>query len=122
VAGEVIRVRLADFAASTVEIYASEDWSEEAPQIEAVCRAWRESGRTNWLNVEPEQAETVIDGLVVLANTEDDEVERLGRLPRLAEREACGEQRKYAKAACSGLSGAASRLASALVERGRRTT
>ena len=117
----MIRIRLAAFAVSTVEIYASEDWTTDAPEIEAVCRAWRDSGGKSWIDVEPSEGETVLDGLITLANTEDDEAERLRKYPRVADREGSQEQQKYARNACHGLSGAASRLAEELrrVERER---
>ncbi len=95
-------VRLSALALSTVEIYADEDWTEDAPEIEAVCAAWRAGGRRARLLVDPATADLVRDGLVTLGNTEDEQAEGRNRHPD-------PEVRRIARGACSGL-GASSGL------------
>ena len=96
-------IHLSPLALSTVEIYASEDWAEDAPEIEAVCAAWRAGGRRARLLVDPATADLVRDGLVTLSNTEDEQAE--GR-----NRHRDPEVRRIARGACSGLSAASGRL------------
>lgn len=99
----MITVTLSPLATSTVQIYADEDWTDDAPEIEAVCRAWRAGGRRERLVVDPAEVEQVIDGLTTLSNTEDENAEGRNRHPD-------PEVRRIARGACQGLSGASSRL------------
>lgn len=70
----MIRVPVRGWAASTLEPYAEEDWSTDAPEIEAVCRAFRRGDRKA-LAFYPSEADAVLDGLASLSNTEDERAE-----------------------------------------------
>lgn len=70
----MIRVAVRGWAASTLEPYAEEDWSIDAPEIEAVCVAFRRGGRKA-LAFFPNEAQAVLDGLGSLSNTEDETAE-----------------------------------------------
>lgn len=97
-----MRLALSPFALSTVAMYAEEDWSGDAPDIEAVCRAYRAGGGASLL-VEPDAVASVARGLVDLSNTEDEVCEGRDRSPD-------PESRRFARAARDGLSAAQSRL------------
>lgn len=64
--GNVIRVRCAGWAASSLEIHAEESWMDDAPEIEAVCAAFRLGGKKA-LVFNLAEADIVIDGLTMLA-------------------------------------------------------
>ena len=70
----MIRVPVRGWAASTLEPYAEEDWSTDAPEIEAVCRAFRRGDRKA-LAFYPSEADAVLDGLASLSNTDDERAE-----------------------------------------------
>ena len=91
-----MRVRLSKWAQSTIEIYASEDWSEE-PEIAAVLAAWDGSA----LRVPRENAATIARGLCELSNSEDAHAEAMKRKDP--------EGARMARWACEGLSNAALR-------------
>lgn len=97
----MIRLSLPTWAASTVQIYAEEDWSGDDPDLEAVCAAWRAAPGSDHLAIAPGAEGAVRRGLIGLANAED---ENAGR------RDLPGEDRRIARWACAGLSGAAQRL------------
>ena len=92
---------LSPFALSTVAMYAEEDWTTDAPDIEAVCRAYR-AGGGRALRVEAADVATVARGLVDLANTEDEIAED--------RRSFDPETRRHSRAARDGLSAAHGRL------------
>lgn len=96
------RLPLSPFALSTVAAYTEEDWSTDAPDIEAVCRAYRAGGGASLL-VAPSDVEAVARGLVTLANTEDETCEGRHRSPD-------PETRRHSRAARDGLSAAHGRL------------
>lgn len=97
----LLRVHLATWAASTVQIHAEEDWSDDAPDLEAVCAAWRNAPGSDHLAVAPDAVETVWRGLIDLANAEDTDAGR---------RDLPAEERRIARHASDGLSAAATRL------------
>ena len=70
----MIRVAVRGWAASTLEPYAEEDWSVDAPEIEAVCVAFRRGDRRA-LAFYPSEADAVLDGLTSLSNTDDERAE-----------------------------------------------
>ena len=70
----MIRVAVRGWAASTLEPYAEEDWSIDAPEIEAVCVAFRRGDRKA-LAFYPNEARAVLAGLTSLSNTEDETAE-----------------------------------------------
>lgn len=96
-----MRLPLSPFALSTVAAYAEEDWSTDAPDLEAVCRAYRAGGGASLL-VAPSDVDAVARGLVALANTEDDIAED--------RRHFDPETRRHSRAARDGLSAAHGRL------------
>jgi hypothetical protein len=105
----LIRVRLRGWAASTIEVYSSERWAEDAPEIEAVCNAYR-AGAGSHLVVDASSALLVVEGLICLCNSEDEEAEREARIP--AERRDPSRLRLL-RAAAGGLSTLALKVARA---------
>ena len=97
----MIRLALPTWAASTVQIHAEEDWSDDDPDLEAVCAAWRAAPGSDHLAIAPGAEDAVRRGLIGLANAEDEDAER---------RDLPSEDRRIARWACTGLSGAAQRL------------
>ena len=57
------------WATSTLDAYSSEDWTTDAPEIEAVCAAYRRGNRRA-LVFDAADFDQVLDGLTTLANTE----------------------------------------------------
>lgn len=70
----MIRVRCAGWAASSIDIHAEESWTEDAPEIEKVCAAFRLGGKKA-VAFDLADADLVIDGLSTLSNTEDERAE-----------------------------------------------
>lgn len=101
-----VRLPVRGYALSTLLAYAEERWADDAPEIEAACEALRAGGGSTLL-VKPSSMPLVVDGLIALSNTEDEEAEREARLP-LARRDP--ERLRMLRAASTGLSGLAARL------------
>jgi hypothetical protein len=74
--GGVIRIPVRGWAASSIEIHAEESWVDDAPEIEAVCAAFRRGNRRA-LAFDLADADLVLDGLTTLSNTEDERAEDL---------------------------------------------
>lgn len=95
-----MRIHLSKWAQSTIEIYGSEDWSEE-PEIAAVLAAWDGSA----VRFEKATAVHIARGLCELSNREDAQYEQMRRKDP--------EGARMARWACEGLSNAAMRVAKA---------
>lgn len=93
----MIRLPVAGYADSTLTAYSEEDWTEDDPEIEAVCAAYR-AGKRRALVFDAGQAEALWAGLVTLSNTEDEAATQERRDP---------ERRRMCRAASVGLSGLA---------------
>jgi hypothetical protein len=106
------RFRVAGFAEATLFAYAEEAWPED-PDLDAACAAFRAGGRIALL-VEPGSARAVVAGLHRLANTEDEIAEEERRW-HPARRDA--DRARMARAAASGLSTLALRVARAWPDR-----
>jgi hypothetical protein len=105
----VIRVRCAGWAASSLEIHAEESWAEDAPEIEAVCVAFRLGGK-NALAFDLADADLVVDGLSTLSNTEDERAEDRDRKRRDP------EGTRFARLSSDGLSKLSIRVCAAVRE------
>ena len=93
----MIRVRCAGWAASSLEIHAEESWTGDAPEIEAVCAAFRLGGKKA-LVFDIADADLVLDGLTTLSNTEDERAEDKNAKRRDP------EGTRYARLSSNGLS------------------
>ena len=94
------------YAGSTLTAYAEQDWTEDAPEIEAVCAAFR-AGDHRALVVKEGMEDQVDAGLTVLSNIEDAVAEdERRRLPRNRD----VERARMARAAAAGLSTLALRV------------
>lgn len=96
----MIRVRVRGATHSVLEPYAEEDWSDIDPGIEAACAAYRAGGKEQ-LAFDPASAAMVADGLLTLANGEDDIAENQRSHP---------EERAMARRARDGLTALRSRV------------
>lgn len=99
-----IREPIRGHALTVLAAYAEQDWVDDDADIAAACDALR-AGGGRALVLCPSRADTVADGLVYLANIEDEGATRTAaRDPGLA---------RMMRAACAGLSGAAVRVRTA---------
>lgn len=71
-------IRIGKWAQSTIEIYAEEDWSKDAPEIALVIQTWRRGGSKNRLVVLESEAFFTCAGLTMLSNTEDENAQIAG--------------------------------------------
>ena len=106
-AGKSLRVPVRGWAASSIEIHAEESWSEDAPEIEAVCAAFRLGGRKA-LAFDLADADLVVDGLTTLSNTEDERAEDKNQKRRDP------EGTRYARLSSDGLSSLSIRVCRAV--------
>lgn len=109
-----MRIPVRGWAASTLEAYAEEDWSEDDPSLEAVCAAFRRGGGRA-LVVDHAGVDQVLDGLTTLSNTEDARAEDKNA------RRSDPEGTRFARWASNGLSRLSTQLCrAALRARGAR--
>ena len=102
-----MKIPVHGYAASTLEIYGEEDWTTDAPEIEAACAAFRR-GNKRALVFDRAAADAVLDGLTTLSNTEDEQaVDR-------ALRKHNPESARFARLASDGLSRVSVRLCAEL--------
>lgn len=92
-----MRVAVRGWAASSLEIHSEEDWTDDAPEVEAACLAFRR-GLRRCLVFSLNEADAVVDGLTTLSNTEDERAEDR------AERRRDPEGTRYARLSSDGLS------------------
>lgn len=99
-----IREPIRGHALTVLAAYAEQDWGDDDADIAAACDALR-AGDGRALVLCPSRADAVADGLVYLANIEDEGATRTAAHdPELS---------RMMRAACTGLSGAAVRVRTA---------
>ena len=97
-------------AAEVCEDHRPGDPSDDSDDVAAVVRAWRRGG-SRALVIEPADVEPVVRGLTALANGEDAAADMEARRP-LTRRDP--EVIRAARAACTGLTGLALRVAASM--------
>ena len=102
-----LRIPVHGYAHSTLTAYSEETWTDDAPEIEAVCAAYRAGGHRALL-VQAGQAEQVLAGLTSLSNTEDELASDRNEKRRHP------EGARMAGAASRGISGISVRLCRAM--------
>jgi hypothetical protein len=101
-----IRIPIRGNAQGALQIYAEEDWSAEDPELQAACEAARR-GRFAALVFDQADSARVMDGLITLANTHDEEAEAEARKPN-GDRDP--ERLRMLRAATAGLSTLSSKV------------
>lgn len=71
-----MRIRLPVCAASVIEVYSEEDWTDEDADLEALCALYREQ-RSSRLRVPTGQGPTIARALIQLSNLYGDMAEGL---------------------------------------------